>query len=494
MRRKVTSAKVYVKKQHQTKALSFRLKAAPFTSRSRTGTDVSAAACATLHLTDRRLRRPASEESATRDGPAPSGPARPAARGDHRHDRRDLGAVPAGVVASPPRRRPLGAQQGDGRAGRARPGRRAGRGAPPCPPGTGGGARHGAPPRRGEPGERPVAARPPAPARHRRRLRRRGTRLRPGRRGRVARGGTCARSGRATCSAWLCCSPGRSSRPCSAVLAAPRSTRVRAWVGYGVLVPLSTIGTGIAPSVTATLVGLVVVPPAVVLLALSGRDVRAVGPFLAVPVLVTATGLLLYPSTALWAVRFGTSPEVGTALAVLAAGALGVAFTAHLVRSARQYARKRAGDQTVTISHWWLLATVWHSVVLIPSGIRPALAIWTAHLAFRLVLAAAMRLRPRPDRPAPPAAAPAHTRRPAVQRHPSLPARRVLALRRHHRDDHEDGPRVRRARAARVPRPAPRQAGPSDRRHRRGVAHAGRRPRRGSGPRRAVPRRRAVLP
>ena len=87
---------------------------------------------------------------------------------------------------------------------------------------------------------------------------------------------------------------------------------------------------------------------------------------------------------------------MGTALAVLAAGVLGVAGAAHLVRSARQYARKRAGDQTVTISHWWLLATVWHSVVLIPSGIRPALAIWTAHLAFRLVLAAAMRLRPRP--------------------------------------------------------------------------------------------------
>ncbi len=181
-----------------------------------------------------------------------------------------------------------------------------------------------------------------------------------------------------------------------AVLAAPRSTRVWAWLGYGVLVPLSTIGTGITPSVTATLVGLVVVPPAVVLLTLSGRDVRAVGPFLAVPVLVTATGLLLYPSTALWAVQWGTSPAVGTALAVLAAGVLGVAGTAHLVRSARQYARKRAGDQTVTISHWWLLATVWHSVVLIPSGIRPALAIWTAHLAFRLVLAAAMRLRPRP--------------------------------------------------------------------------------------------------
>jgi hypothetical protein len=179
------------------------------------------------------------------------------------------------------------------------------------------------------------------------------------------------------------------------VLVARRSTRVWAWIGYGVLVPLATTGTGIAPSVTGTLVGLVVVPPAVVLLALSGREIRAVGPFLAVPVLATMTGLLLYPSTALWAVRLGTSSYVGTAVGLLVAGVLGVVGATHLVRSARQYARKRAGDQTVTVSHWWLLATVWHSVVLVPAGIGPALAVWAGHIAFRLVLAAAMRLRPR---------------------------------------------------------------------------------------------------
>jgi hypothetical protein len=183
------------------------------------------------------------------------------------------------------------------------------------------------------------------------------------------------------------------------VLAASRSTRVQVWVGYGVLVPLSTIGTGITPSVTVVLIGVVVVPPALALLTLSGPAFHAVGPFLATPVLLTATGLFLYPSTARWAVWFGASAEVGTFLAVLATALIGLAGAGHLVRSARQYARKRAGDQTVTISQWWLFATAWHCVVLVPSGVRAALAVWTAHLVFRLVLAAAMRLRPRPVDP-----------------------------------------------------------------------------------------------
>ena len=37
--------------------------------------------------------------------------------------------------------------------------------------------------------------------------------------------------------------------------------------------------------------------------------------------------------------------------------------------------------------------------MLVPSGVRAALAVWTAHLVFRLVLAVAMRLRPRPVDP-----------------------------------------------------------------------------------------------
>jgi hypothetical protein len=181
------------------------------------------------------------------------------------------------------------------------------------------------------------------------------------------------------------------------IVAAPRPARVAAWAGYGVLVPLLMIGTGVTPTETAALVGGVVAPPVVVLFALSGRGVRAVGPFLVVPVLVTATGLLLYPWAAQWAVRLGASAEVGAVLAALGAGALGITGAAHLMRGVRRYARKRAGDQMVTISQWWLFATAWHSVVLIPAGVRPALAVWTAHLVFLLVLATALRLRPRPS-------------------------------------------------------------------------------------------------
>ena len=244
------------------------------------------------------------------------------------------------------------------------------------------------------------------------------------------------------------------------VLAASRSTRVQAWVGYGVLVPLSTIGTGITPSVTVMLVGVVVVPPALALLTLSGPAFHAVGPFLATPVLLTATGLFLYPSTAQWAVWFGASAEVGTVLAVLATAVIGLAGAGHLVRSARQYARKRAGDQTVTISQWWLFATAWHSRRAGPvGGPRGARGLdgppgVPARAGRRDAPA------PPPGRPAPPAAAPAHARRPAVRRNPPDPARRVLELRRHHLDDRHDGRRVRRARAPRVPRPAPRPARP----------------------------------
>ena len=96
--------------------------------------------------------------------------------------------------------------------------------------------------------------------------------------------------------------------------------------------------------------------------------------------------------------RFGASPDVGTALAVLAAGRSASPVRTS-VRTARQYARKRAGDQMLTISQWWFFAAAWQSVVLIPSGIRPALAVWAAYVAFRVVLAVGMRLRPRPADP-----------------------------------------------------------------------------------------------
>ena len=184
-----------------------------------------------------------------------------------------------------------------------------------------------------------------------------------------------------------------------ALVAATRAAHALAWAGYATLLLLATAGTGITLAATGTLIGIFLGPPALVLLALSSRPVRAVGPFLAVPVLVTAAGLLLWPWTALVAMQFGTSADVGTALAVLAALVLGLAGFAHLGWTAHQYARKRAGDQMLAISQWWFFAAAWQSVMLIPSGIRPALAVWAAYVAFRAVLAIGMRLRPRPAGP-----------------------------------------------------------------------------------------------
>jgi hypothetical protein len=184
-----------------------------------------------------------------------------------------------------------------------------------------------------------------------------------------------------------------------ALVTATRLTQLAAGAGYVLLVPLLTVGTGIPLAETVSVVASVVVPPALALLALSGRAVRAVGPFLAVPVLLAAAGLLLWPWSVQWALQFGAPPTAAYVLATLTAGLLGLLGFAHLARVARQYARKRAGDQMLTISQWWFLAAAWQSVVLVASGIRWALIVWAAYLAFRVVLALGMRLRPRPTDP-----------------------------------------------------------------------------------------------
>ena len=184
-----------------------------------------------------------------------------------------------------------------------------------------------------------------------------------------------------------------------ALVAATRAAQALAWAGYAMLLLLATAGSGSTLAQTGTLIGIFLGPPALALLALSSRPVRAVGPFLAVPVLLATTGLLLWPETTLLTMRLGAAPDVGKALGLLAAGLLGLAGFAHLSWTARQYARKRAGDQMLVISQWWFFAAAWQSVVLLPSGIRPALAVWAAYVAFRGVLAVGMRLRPRPAGP-----------------------------------------------------------------------------------------------
>jgi hypothetical protein len=183
------------------------------------------------------------------------------------------------------------------------------------------------------------------------------------------------------------------------LVAATRPVQALVWAGYAALLLLGTAVTGITLAETGVLVAMAVAPPALVFLALGGRRFRAVGPFLAVPVLLITVGLLLQSWTALWAMWFGASADVGRGLAVVAAVLLGIAGFAHLAWAGRQYARKRAGDQMLAISQWWFLAAAWESVTLLPAGIGAGLGAWGAYVVFRVVLAVGMRLRPRPSGP-----------------------------------------------------------------------------------------------
>src|SRR4029450_10345792 len=102
------------------------------------------------------------------------------------------------------------------------------------------------------------------------------------------------------------------------VLAAGRRTMALVWGNYVLLVLLLSVDSGIGLKAIFTLIVLVVVMPAVLLLALSGRDLRAVGPFLAVPVFIAAAGLWIWAWLALPLVRAGATVTVA-ALAVTVA-------------------------------------------------------------------------------------------------------------------------------------------------------------------------------
>jgi hypothetical protein len=186
-----------------------------------------------------------------------------------------------------------------------------------------------------------------------------------------------------------------------AVLAAGRRTIALAWAGYVLLVLLLSLGTGPGLGQILLLILLIVGPPAVLLLTLSARNLRAVGPFLAVPVFIVAAGLVIWPWLASPLVNAGA--PVGLAGLVVAVAVVLVALTgvAYLWWSARQYARKRASDQMLLLSQWWFLVTFSESFFLLNEGIRWALAFWLAYLAFRLVMGIGLRLRRRPGGGAP---------------------------------------------------------------------------------------------
>jgi hypothetical protein len=180
------------------------------------------------------------------------------------------------------------------------------------------------------------------------------------------------------------------------ILAPGSRTTALVWAGYLLLLLLLSVVSGIGRSMF-NLVGLMVVLPAVVVLALSAGSFRAVGPFLAVPVFIAGAGLSVWPWLALPLVSLGFTAVVSYIIVIPVVLVISLTGLGYLWLIARQYARKRASDQMLLVSQWWFFATLWGSILLLPLGVGWALAFFPTYVAFRLVVAIGLRLRKRPD-------------------------------------------------------------------------------------------------
>jgi hypothetical protein len=178
------------------------------------------------------------------------------------------------------------------------------------------------------------------------------------------------------------------------ILAAGRRTTALVWAGYVLLILLFlSIGADLGLRRALLFILIDILPPAVPLLAVSGRNLRAVGPFLAAPVFIASAGLLVWPWLAWPLVRAGATVVQAGLIIIVAVLVVTPSGLAYLWWSARQYARKRASDQTLLVSQWWFLVTLFESISLLKTGIGWALAYWLAYLAFRIVRAVGLRLR-----------------------------------------------------------------------------------------------------
>jgi hypothetical protein len=180
------------------------------------------------------------------------------------------------------------------------------------------------------------------------------------------------------------------------VLAAGRRTTALVWAGYLLLLLLLSLRSGIGLSISIPAM-LMVALPAVVVLALSVGNFRAVGPFLAVPVFIAGAGLSVGPWLALPLVSAGLTAAVSRVIVFQVVLVIALSGLGYLWLIARQYARKRASDEMLLVSQWWFLATLWGSTLLLSLSAGWALAFLLAYVAFRLVVAVGLRLRRRPD-------------------------------------------------------------------------------------------------
>jgi hypothetical protein len=181
-----------------------------------------------------------------------------------------------------------------------------------------------------------------------------------------------------------------------AVRAARRRIETLVWVGYVLLILLLAAGTGAGFEDILLLIVLIVVLPGLLLLAISGLNLRTLGPLLAAPMIFAVIGLVGSPWLGLPLVKAGTSRALAQAVAIVPILMILPAAGAYLWWTARQYARKRVSDQMLLAWQWLFLVTVFGSLLLLLEGLTwAALAFWLSYLGFRLVMAAGLRLRKR---------------------------------------------------------------------------------------------------
>jgi hypothetical protein len=127
-------------------------------------------------------------------------------------------------------------------------------------------------------------------------------------------------------------------------------------------------------------------PPTLALLAIAGRRLRAVGPFVAPAVFVLGTSPLIASWAGVLATLIGVPPPFDWALAV---GAIAAAVAAALLAvpaAARRYRRKRASDVSILLDQWWLVFAVYHCLLVAGTASWWALAMLLPYGAYRLTV------------------------------------------------------------------------------------------------------------
>jgi hypothetical protein len=163
--------------------------------------------------------------------------------------------------------------------------------------------------------------------------------------------------------------------PTLAVVVAPGRLRTAAAVvAYAVALVLLAAVLGLGVTGLLSIWITFVLPAVLVLATVAAPRLRAVGPFLAPSAFVLGAGLMIWFWLALPFVSWGASAGAAILLALGVVLLAAVLAFLNVPVAARRYRRKTAGDQSIAIDQWWLLASLFPCLVVSSSRGWPGLA------------------------------------------------------------------------------------------------------------------------